>query len=38
MATGGVAGRLKDLPTCADLLAQIETEARARIAALCAGN
>jgi len=38
MATGVVAGRLKDLPTCADLLAQIETEARARIAALCAGN
>lgn len=38
MATGVVAGRLKDLPTCANLLAQIETEARARIAALCAGN
>ena len=33
MATGVVAGRLTDLPTCAELLAQIETEARARIAA-----
>ena len=30
--------RLGDLPSCADLLSQIETEARARIAALCAGN
>lgn len=34
MATGVVAGRLTDLPTCADLLAQIETDARVRIAAL----
>jgi NAD(P)H-dependent flavin oxidoreductase YrpB (nitropropane dioxygenase family) len=34
MATGMVAGRLTDLPTCADLLAQIETDARARLAAL----
>ncbi len=34
MATGLVAGRLTDLPTCADLLANIESEARARIAAL----
>ncbi|MBB4613929.1 NAD(P)H-dependent flavin oxidoreductase [Novosphingobium taihuense] len=38
MATGVVAGRLKDLPTCADLLNEIETEARGRIAALCNGN
>jgi NAD(P)H-dependent flavin oxidoreductase YrpB (nitropropane dioxygenase family) len=38
MATGVVAGRLKDLPTCAHLLGLIETEARGRIAALCAGN
>jgi NAD(P)H-dependent flavin oxidoreductase YrpB (nitropropane dioxygenase family) len=35
MATGVVAGRLTDLPSCAELLAQIEIEARARIAALC---
>ena len=35
MATGVVAGRLKDLPSCAELLATIETDARARIAALC---
>lgn len=35
MATGVVAGRLGDLPSCADLLQSIETEARARIAALC---
>jgi len=34
MATGVVAGRLTDLPTCADLLNQIETDARARLAAL----
>jgi NAD(P)H-dependent flavin oxidoreductase YrpB (nitropropane dioxygenase family) len=33
MATGVVAGRLKDLPPCADLLSQIETQARERIAA-----
>ncbi|WP_338445571.1 nitronate monooxygenase [Pelagerythrobacter marensis] len=37
MASGQVAGRLDDLPTCADLLARIEAEARERIAAL-AGN
>lgn len=37
MATGVVAGRLNDLPSCAELLHSIETEARARIAALCAG-
>jgi len=36
MATGVVAGRLTDLPSCADLLQSIETEARSRIAALCA--
>lgn len=35
MATGVVAGRLNDLPTCADLLRSIETGARDRIAALC---
>lgn len=35
MATGMVAGRITDLPHCADLIAQIEIEARARIAALC---
>jgi NAD(P)H-dependent flavin oxidoreductase YrpB (nitropropane dioxygenase family) len=34
MATGVVAGRLTDLPTCADLLAKIETDARARLTAL----
>jgi hypothetical protein len=38
MATGVVAGRLTDLPSCTALLAEIETQARARIAALCAGN
>jgi NAD(P)H-dependent flavin oxidoreductase YrpB (nitropropane dioxygenase family) len=34
MATGIVAGRLCDLPNCADLINTIETVARARIAAL----
>lgn len=34
MATGVVAGRLTDLPSCADLLTRIETDARARLAAL----
>lgn len=34
MATGLVAGRLDDLPTCAALIAGIESEARARIAAI----
>jgi NAD(P)H-dependent flavin oxidoreductase YrpB (nitropropane dioxygenase family) len=34
MATGLVAGRLTDLPSCAELLAQIEVDARARIGAL----
>jgi NAD(P)H-dependent flavin oxidoreductase YrpB (nitropropane dioxygenase family) len=33
MATGLVAGRLTDLPSCAELLSQIEADARARIAA-----
>jgi NAD(P)H-dependent flavin oxidoreductase YrpB (nitropropane dioxygenase family) len=36
MATGLVAGRLTDLPSCADLLAQIEKDALARIGALAA--
>jgi NAD(P)H-dependent flavin oxidoreductase YrpB (nitropropane dioxygenase family) len=35
MATGVVAGRLGDLPSCAELLTSIESEARACIAALC---
>lgn len=34
MATGVVAGRLQDLPSCAELLAHIETDAAARIAAM----
>lgn len=34
MATGVVAGRLSDLPNCAELLVRIEAEARERIAAL----
>lgn len=34
MATGLVAGRLGDIPSCAELLSRIESEARARIAAL----
>lgn len=34
MATGLVAGRLRDLPSCAELLAQIDADARTRIAAL----
>jgi NAD(P)H-dependent flavin oxidoreductase YrpB (nitropropane dioxygenase family) len=36
MATGMVAGRLKDLPTCAELLAEIERDARARLTSLVA--
>ena len=36
MATGVVAGRLTDLPTCAELLSQIERDARARITAIAA--
>lgn len=38
LATGLVGGRLSDLPSCADLLASIEHDARARIAALQKGN
>lgn len=38
MATGLVAGRLEDLPSCADLIASIETEARARLAALSSSS
>lgn len=38
MATGVVGGRIADLPTCAELVQSIETEARQRIAALCSGN
>lgn len=34
MATGVVAGRLQDLPSCAELLTQIENDAAARIAAM----
>jgi NAD(P)H-dependent flavin oxidoreductase YrpB (nitropropane dioxygenase family) len=34
MATGVVAGRLQDLPSCAELLTQIEKDAAARIAAI----
>jgi NAD(P)H-dependent flavin oxidoreductase YrpB (nitropropane dioxygenase family) len=36
MATGIVAGRLTDLPPCAELITSIEQEAHARLAALCA--
>lgn len=35
MATGVVAGRIGDLPSCADLISLIETEARQRISTLC---
>ncbi len=38
MATGLVAGRLGDLPGCADLVAGIEAEARARLAALSSSS
>lgn len=34
MATGLVAGRLRDLPSCAELVGRIEKDARGRIAAL----
>ena len=37
MATGMVAGRLADLPSCAELIAAIVEEAQARIAALAGG-
>ena len=36
MATGIVAGRLTDMPSCADLINRIENDARAHIAALTA--
>jgi NAD(P)H-dependent flavin oxidoreductase YrpB (nitropropane dioxygenase family) len=36
MATGMVAGRLTDLPSCAELLAKIERDARARLNAIAA--
>jgi len=35
MASGQVAGRLDDLPSCEELVGRIEKEARERIAALC---
>ena len=35
MATGQVAGRLGDLPTCEALITDITTQARARLEALC---
>lgn len=38
MATGLVGGRLDNLPSCESLLGEIETEARARIAALTKVN
>ena len=38
MATGLVAGRIASLPACAELLAEIERDARARIAALAASR
>jgi hypothetical protein len=34
MATGMVAGRIADLPTCEELVARIEREAEARLAVL----
>lgn len=37
MATGQVAGRLTDLPSVADLLSRIESDARSRLAALAPG-
>ena len=36
MATGMVAGRLTDMPSCAELLAEIERDARARLTAFAA--
>lgn len=36
MATGVVAGRITEVPSCAELIDQIMTDARARLAALCA--
>ncbi|NLR70661.1 nitronate monooxygenase [Novosphingobium sp. ERN07] len=37
MATGVVGGRIAEIPTCAELVDRIIAEARARLAALCAG-
>ena len=37
LATGVVGGRITKLPTCAELIAEIEAEARAHIAALTGG-
>ncbi|MFY7838227.1 MAG: NAD(P)H-dependent flavin oxidoreductase [Novosphingobium sp.] len=37
MATGVVGGRISEVPTCAELVDRIMAEARARLAALCAG-
>jgi NAD(P)H-dependent flavin oxidoreductase YrpB (nitropropane dioxygenase family) len=34
LATGLVAGRIDDIPSCAELIERIERDARARIAAL----
>ena len=36
MASGQVAGRLGDLPSCAELIERIVREAEARLAATCA--
>jgi hypothetical protein len=36
MATGLVAGRLTELPSCAELLVRMEREARARFSVLAA--
>jgi hypothetical protein len=38
MASGQVGGRIKDIPTCAELVDRIMAEARARLAALGAGQ
>lgn len=37
MATGVVGGRISEVPTCNELVDRIMAEARARLAALCAG-
>lgn len=37
MATGVVGGRIAEVPSCAELVDRIMAEARARLAALCAG-
>jgi hypothetical protein len=38
MASGQVAGRIADLPTCRELVERIATDARERLAALSAGR